>query len=195
MTSSIHLARGHSFGGLTHFPLDKMASISQLIFKGIFINEKFCISIRITLKFVHNGPIDNIPALVQIMAWRRPGDKLLSEPMLTQFTTHICDTRGGRVKPRHHTHLYREMMEMVCQPGETGNDMDIHHRRHFVDGYFLGGGGGWGVGVGGGGGGWWGGVGVEVGWWALGKTDVLFLKFNENAPNRGLAPTKSMSNR
>ena len=27
------------------------------------------------------APINNIPALVQIMAWRRPGDKPLSEPM------------------------------------------------------------------------------------------------------------------
>ena len=26
-------------------------------------------------------PINNIPAMVQIMAWRRPGDKPLSEPM------------------------------------------------------------------------------------------------------------------
>ena len=31
------------------------------------------ISITISLKFVPKGPIDNIPALLQIMAWRRPG--------------------------------------------------------------------------------------------------------------------------
>ena len=38
--------------------------------------------------FVPKGPIDNNPALVQIMAWRQIGDKLkpVSEPMLTQFT-------------------------------------------------------------------------------------------------------------
>ena len=29
---------------------------------------------------------DNNPALVEIMAWRRIGDKSLSQPMLTQFT-------------------------------------------------------------------------------------------------------------
>ena len=29
-------------------------------------------SIKISLKFVPKGPINNIPALVQIMAWRRP---------------------------------------------------------------------------------------------------------------------------
>ena len=42
--------------------------------------------------------INNIPALVQIMAWRRPGDKLLSEPMLIQSPTHICGTKGDELK-------------------------------------------------------------------------------------------------
>ena len=37
------------------------------------------------LKFVPKGPINNIPALVRIMAWRWTGDKPLSEPMMTQF--------------------------------------------------------------------------------------------------------------
>ena len=32
------------------------------------MNEKFCISIRISLKFVPKGPIDNKLALVQVMA-------------------------------------------------------------------------------------------------------------------------------
>ena len=52
----------------------------------IFVNEKFCISIRILLKFVPEGPIDSKRALVQVMAWCRTGDKPLPEPMLTQFT-------------------------------------------------------------------------------------------------------------
>ena len=39
------------------------------------------------------GPIDNNPALVQIMAWRRSGDKPLSEPMMVSLLTHICVTR------------------------------------------------------------------------------------------------------
>ena len=42
---------------------------------------------------VPKGPIDNIQALVQIMAWRRPGDKPLSEPMLIILLTHICVTQ------------------------------------------------------------------------------------------------------
>ena len=72
---------------LTRFPLDKMAAnFADDIFKCIFMNETFCISIRISLKFVPKGPIDNKPALVQVMAWRRTGDKPLPEPTLTQFT-------------------------------------------------------------------------------------------------------------
>ena len=39
------------------------------------------ISIKISLKFVPKDPINNIAALVQIMAWRRPGAKPLSEAM------------------------------------------------------------------------------------------------------------------
>ena len=50
-----------------------------------FMKEKFCIWNRFSL-FVPEGIINNIPALVQIMAWCLPGDKPLSEPMLTQFT-------------------------------------------------------------------------------------------------------------
>ena len=62
-------------------------------FKRIFLNENVGISIKISLKFVHKGPINNIPTLVQIMAWRRPGDKPLSEPMVGSLLTHICVTQ------------------------------------------------------------------------------------------------------
>ena len=34
------------------------------IFRFIFVNEKFCILIKISLKYVPKGPIDNNPALV-----------------------------------------------------------------------------------------------------------------------------------
>ena len=44
------------------------------IFKCIFLNENVWISIKISLKFVPMIRISNIPALVQIMAWRPPGD-------------------------------------------------------------------------------------------------------------------------
>ena len=67
----------HPKGIITLQPLDlrhwgrvKMAAISQRNFQRIFIKENVRISIHISLKFVANGQINNIPALVQIMAWR-----------------------------------------------------------------------------------------------------------------------------
>ena len=66
---------------------------SDDIFKRIFLNENAWILFKISLKFVPKGPINNIPALVQIMAWRRPGDKPLSESMLVSLLTHKCVTR------------------------------------------------------------------------------------------------------
>ena len=53
--------------------------------KYIFLNENDRIPMRISLKFIPNGPICNILTFVQIIAWRRPGDKLLSKLMLTPF--------------------------------------------------------------------------------------------------------------
>ena len=67
-------------------------------FKRIFFNKNVRISIKISLKFVPKGPINNIPALVQIMAWRRPGDEPLSEAMMVSLLTHICVTRSQWVK-------------------------------------------------------------------------------------------------
>ena len=49
---------------LTHLCLDKMAAISQTIFRCTFVNGKFCISIKISLEFISSGPIDNNQALV-----------------------------------------------------------------------------------------------------------------------------------
>ena len=68
-----------------HFPDD--------IFQCIFLNENVWILIKIPLKFVPKGPMSNIPALVQIMAWRRPGDMPLSEPMMVRLQTLIFITR------------------------------------------------------------------------------------------------------
>ena len=67
-------------------------------FKRIFVNENVRIAIKISLKFVPKGPINNNPALVKIMAWRRSGDKPLSEPMMVSLLTHICVTRPQCVK-------------------------------------------------------------------------------------------------
>ena len=62
-----------------HFPDD--------IFKCIFLNEHIWITMKFSLKFVPKGPIDNIPALVHLMAWRRPEDKPSSEPTLVIYAS------------------------------------------------------------------------------------------------------------
>ena len=62
-----------------------MAAIFADIFNRIFLNENDRIPIQISLKSVPMSPIDNQPALVQVMAWHRTGDKPLSGPMATQF--------------------------------------------------------------------------------------------------------------
>ena len=52
------------------------------------IPENIWISLNISLKFVPKSLIENMAALVQIMACRRPSDKPLSEPMMVNLLTH-----------------------------------------------------------------------------------------------------------
>ena len=68
------------------------------IFKCIFLDENVWILLKISLKFILKFQINNIPALVQIMAWHRPGDKPLSQSMMDSFLTCICITRPQWVK-------------------------------------------------------------------------------------------------
>ena len=63
------------------------------IFKCIFLNEYASIPIKISQKFIPKGSINNILALVQIMAWCRLGDKPLSEPVMASLPTSICAAR------------------------------------------------------------------------------------------------------
>ena len=57
------------------------------IFKRIFLNENIWIPIKISQKFVPKGSINNVPALIPIIAWRRPNDKPLSELMMVNLST------------------------------------------------------------------------------------------------------------
>ena len=72
---------------LTHWQLGSDSSLNTLrprqnghflpedILKWVFLNENVWISTKILLKFVPKGPINDIPALVQIMAWHCPSDQ------------------------------------------------------------------------------------------------------------------------
>ena len=61
------------------------AILADDTFKRIFLNENIQILIKIPLKFVSKGPINNISELFQVMAWRRKGNKPLPETLVTQF--------------------------------------------------------------------------------------------------------------
>ena len=107
-------------------------------FKRIFLNENIGISTRNLLKSVPTGLIDNISALVLIMAWRRPGDKPLSEPMLVKSLTHICITGPQWVKIRIKMHQFSFMKiklkmwyarwQPFCTPMKPNYNTGIHDR-------------------------------------------------------------------
>ena len=77
----------------------QMDAISQTIFSNAFSWMKmFEFRLKFHWIFVPKCPINNIPAMVQIMAWRRPSNMPLSEPMVVSLPTHICLARPQRVK-------------------------------------------------------------------------------------------------
>ena len=63
-----------------------------------FLEWKCVNLIKFSLNFVPKGQVNNIPILVQIMAWHRSGDKPLSELMMVSLLTHICVTRPQWLK-------------------------------------------------------------------------------------------------
>ena len=123
---------------LTHWGRGKMAAIFQTTFQMHFLEWKL---IDISLKFVPKGPVDNIPALVQIMAWRRPGDKSLSEPMVVCSPTHICVTRPQWVNGWFYRYLIfvpldnkRLLlnMNMICRLNAFVVDNEIHNNNYWT---------------------------------------------------------------
>ena len=84
---------------LTHWGRDKMAAVSKTTFSNAFSwmeMHEFHLRFhwRLSLRFW----INNIPALVQIMAWGRSGDKPLSEPMIVNLLSHVRITCAQWVK-------------------------------------------------------------------------------------------------
>ena len=74
---------------LTHWGQDKMAAIFHMTFwNGFFFNENVSIFIKIPIKFVSKVPINNITALIQVVACHWPGDRQLSEPIMFSLLMH-----------------------------------------------------------------------------------------------------------
>ena len=63
-----------------------MVCILQTTFSKVYVNEYTWNLIEIALKCILNGPIDCcVLPLVQVMAWRRVGDKPLPDPNVTEI--------------------------------------------------------------------------------------------------------------
>ena len=118
------LQRCISMGLKTLRPRQNGQHFPDNFFKWIFFNENVWISIKISLKFVAKGPINDIPTFVQIMAWRRQGDKPLSESMLVSLMTHICVTQPRCVTgDTLHASLYTLTSQNGIRHGCTLNTM------------------------------------------------------------------------
>ena len=90
----INISQYHKMQVIKYFnsPPDKTAAILRDdVSKCIFVNKNYSIPIQIPLKFVLSCQIDNKPALFQVMAWRRMGDKPLPEPMVTNIIDIYAD--------------------------------------------------------------------------------------------------------
>ena len=99
---------------------------SKIFSNAICLNANVWISIKILLNFVLKGSINKIPTLVHTMAWRRPGDKPLSEPMMLSLLTHICVTQHQWVKTAvvfldGHPNLWFILFGYVSLVTATGN--------------------------------------------------------------------------
>ena len=82
-------------------------------FERIFFEENVRISIKISLNFAPKSPIDNIPALFQIMAWRRSGDKPSSEPMMVKLPTHKCVARPQWIKKKKSNLIHLSRLDLA----------------------------------------------------------------------------------
>ena len=115
---NLHSLNKHK-GELTHWGREKMAAISQTTLSSAFSWMKLSeFRSKFHWSFFPKSPTDNILALFQIMAWRRPGDKPLSEAMKVSLLTHICVARPQCVSSEfiHHTNFWCSCPNGNCFP-------------------------------------------------------------------------------
>ena len=97
-------------------------------FKRILLNENIRIAMKISLKFIPKGPINNIPAFVQIIYLS------LSEPMMVSLLMHICVTGPQWVKPENHVCLTKRMLFYIQQPNQH-DFFSISYTEYYVYGF------------------------------------------------------------
>ena len=77
----------------------------------------FCFCTRLVPK----ASMNYIPALVQIVVWRRLGDKPTSEPRTVWLPTHICVTRPRWVNAIFSSHSASSRMTLPADPLRTSS--------------------------------------------------------------------------
>ena len=91
------------------------------VFKCIFLNENVWIWIEISLKFVPKGPIDNIPKLIQLMAWHWPGNNPLSEATMVIWRIYVIWPQWikfwSQSLPVMHKRIHPKLAKFGCQSG------------------------------------------------------------------------------
>ena len=79
-------------GLLTYWGLNNTDNILHVTFQKPFLNENYNACIQISSKFVPRDPIDNMSALVQIMAWYQIiSTKPIPKPMMPMIITSWYD--------------------------------------------------------------------------------------------------------
>ena len=102
-----------------------------------FVDDIFkCISWRKCINFESNlteyfpkGIFDNIPELMQKMAWRLPGDRPLTEPMTVILLMHVCvtwpqwvnDSMGNHLKYNKNSFAIQSYLESMIFPQYLSN--------------------------------------------------------------------------
>ena len=92
--------------------------------------KMYSFRLRSHWSFFPMGPINNIPALVQIMAWSRPGDKPLFKPMIVSLLTLICVTRPQRLKLRVSLHTVLTVITKIGSKMEIPRHDYLHDEPH-----------------------------------------------------------------
>ena len=103
----------HFWMCLTHWGQNKNGGQFTIIFKPIYSNEKKIYLIQISLKYFPKVPINNMPVLVQIMAWCQPG---YNPPSGGRFknTYELLNLRALKISKLHKNHIFQCMGKIFC---------------------------------------------------------------------------------
>ena len=120
----MHLSASMSY---TWRPWQNGHHLADNIFRIIFLYENCWIFIQISLMFIPKGLINNKHILVEIMAWYRTDDKLLSELVMAYYTNAYMSldlyelSHCGLVIPHGHLPHFELLCTITHHPFKLGS--------------------------------------------------------------------------